>query len=363
MDGFELCQQLSRSRPEMLKIILTCHAELPMIQRAIEGNISGYIIKSDFDMEKIAKLFARVRQNVLRSRSQKAHDLLILGGAAADIHSMQGQGAAMIRLAERVILAHTTIPTSEWIQGIPDSIVVSLTGEQARQAQADQRALEEVLQRYAAYEMTPGMRLYTFAPRPALDRGQESALLDQVLQGEWLLSSREKNELTVRIEKLYIPASHVRDKLALLWQGIDCILPGSEARDASVKGVGICPWYEIKAQMARLQALFTEHVRRLSFSQDSAGVILHAVAVLRTPRVLFGKAEDVAAMVGFSRSHFSRCFSQFMGMSCKRYMQIMRQRYVREKTQREGMSLSEVAQALGYINEEYFLKLYFSENK
>ncbi len=86
-------------------------------------------------------------------------------------------------------------------------------------------------------------------------------------------------------------------------------------------------------------------------------VVLRALRIIRDPKKLFARADDVAAMVGFNRSHFSRCFSRLMGVSYRDYTRQMRLRWVQQQLQ-AGWSTAEMAASLDYINVEYFCRVY-----
>lgn len=362
MDGFELLQHINREYPDITKIVLTCHAELRMIQRAIAENISGYILKTDFDMEENRKLLERVRKNVLQNRSQKRHEVLLLYATDKECRNLQWQGVSIVHLSSHEAVAYTTLPTDALLAETERGAAVELTHEQTQRVRDDGSYLAEIVNRYLAYVITPQQRIYTLPQLPEATVQETDELCSQLLAGEWLLSSLEKNELIRRVEALRISVSCVMSVLAALYRSIDCIVPEGKLH-ALCLPAGACPvWSDVCQYMEQLSGMFQAHMREKQISIDRTRVLLRAIGLLRSPKVLFGKAEDVAMMVGFSRSHFSRCFSQFMGTSFRAYMQQMRLRYVQDKVEKEGMSIAEIAQMLGFINEEYFRKLYSIEN-
>lgn len=352
MDGFELCQQISRSHPQMLKIVLTCHAELHTIQRAIEGNISGYLIKTDFDMSAIEKLMARVSQTVRENESRRVYALMLVG--RIDIASFQKSGMSVSKLSDDVAMLWTSLLPTSVLQQMPDGIIVKLTDEQAKKVQTNKKDLNELLERGLAYEQTTNVRVYSYIQRPKIENEKRQQLLLAVRRGEWLLSVKKKNEILAAIEEAYMPISSVIDECTALWRSMDCILRQEEMVMFKTQYA----WMEVRNCMEKMYEAFDAYRKRTRLSEDTVAVMLRTIVALQEPHVLFGKTEDVAAMAGFSRSHFSRCFTQFMGMSCRHYMQTMRMRYVQEKVEKEGLCLSEIAESLGYINEEYFHRVY-----
>lgn len=357
MDGFELLQHINSEYPGITKIVLTCHAEVRMIQQAIAENISGYILKTEFDMEENRKLLSRIRKKALQSRVQKSYDILLVDAAEETCRRLEAQHASILHLPENVAIVHAAQPADELLKEEKYGIAMEVSSEQARRIRNDKTYAAELIDRYLAYERQPQKRIYTLARLPDVSDAEVEETLNQVACGEWLLNVREKRDIQKKAETLRIPVSPLSRRLMSLISSIDCILPPAGQHASPCLCKGRVYWTDVRIRMDRLFDQFQKHMKEREVSQNVTGVLLHAIFLLQEPKILFGKAENLAALVGFSRSHFSRCFSQLMGMSVRSYMQTMRIRYVKDMLE-QGVSIAETAQKLGYINEEYFRKLY-----
>jgi AraC family transcriptional regulator len=91
------------------------------------------------------------------------------------------------------------------------------------------------------------------------------------------------------------------------------------------------------------------------YQQRFARVLAHIEANSETPLSI----DALSAVAHFSRHHFHRQFSGFLGMSTYRYVQFMRMRRASSRlAYRAGLSVNEVALATGYEGPEAFARAF-----
>ena len=360
MGGFELLHRINMEFPHMVKIVLTCHAEIKYIQRAIEEGISGYILKTDFDMADIRKLMSRVQELAMRNRSKPKLQCLMSGLTQQDYLPYMQTDTEAVWLGERLALLRTEGNLISLLPPGEACTLVSLTDEQAHRLRRDPEAACAVVSRQLFYAKAEENRIFALEALPALSSKDISEMNEQLESGEWLLTADQCKALWARLEATRFPGDLLTNSLRVLMDDLSCAMEDGRLqvlwKEMSRKAV-MC-WQDAKRVMERMRMTFGERMRANGVSADSAMVILRSLQIIHVPKRLFGKAGDIAAMVGFSRSHFSRCFSQLMGMSYRDYTRMMRLKWIQHKVQQEGMSMAEVAASLDYINAEYFCRIY-----
>ena len=359
MDGFELLRIINLEYPAMVKVVLSCHAEVKYIQRTIGEGIAGYILKTDFDMEEIRRLLARVRDMALRNRSRPLTRGLLAGCTREEYQPVTRPGTEAYWLGESLVLLEGEGKLTELLPPNPESVLVSLTEEQSQQFRLEPERAWTVVQRQLFYEAREGVRIYGLTVLPKQTQEDAQAVEDQLLEGKWLLSAYGCGTLQARLEATHYPADRLMRALGTLMEELDGALraPALEEARRQACCAALPRWPQVRHWMDSMRLTFGERMRDVGVYADSAVVVLRALGLIRDPKRLFGRADDVAAIVGFSRSHFSRCFSQLMGISYRDYTRRMRLRWVQQQL-RAGMSTAEIAASLDYINVEYFCRVY-----
>lgn len=360
MDGFDLLKAISLEYPAMVKIVLSCHAEIKYIQRTIEEGIAGYILKTDFEMEDIRKLLGRAREMALRSLERPLSRGLLAGCTRQEYLHAMPPGTEVIWLDKRLALIETEEKLTTLLPQVPEGIFISLTKEQLQLFAREPDKAQAVVSRQLFYEAKEDVRIYAISSLPTLCAETAQQLEEQLMEGRWLLYDDAHNTLQARIPSVYYPADRLLHALETLKEDLSYVLDSPAIEDAweALEKAMLPRWADVQELMTFMHQAFTAHIHKTELNPESAVILLRALRIIHDPKKLFGKANEVAAMVGFSRSHFSRCFSQLMGINYRDYTQAMRLRWIERKVRQEGMSVAEIAASLNYVNAEYFCRIY-----
>lgn len=360
MDGFEPLKAISMEYPAMIKIVLTCHAEVKYIQRTIEEGIIGYIIKTDYAMEDIRKLLSRARDLAIRNRDHPFARGLLAGCTRQEYLPGAKAGTEELWLDTRLSLLQAEGKLSALLPPGENGVIVSLTEEQQQQLSIEPEKAQAVMHRQLFYDVKPGMRVYRLRALPPLSEKESQRLQARLLEGEWLIFADAHKTLSEQLASCRYPGDQIMHALHLLLDCLDCILdaPALDEARRIAQNAAIPQWRYTRSLMEEMRSAFTARMREAGLYADSAMVVLRAINMIRDPKKLFGKSDEVAAIVGFSRSHFSRCFSRLMGMRYRDYARDMRLRYVQRKMREENMRIEDVAASLDIVNAAYFCRIY-----
>ncbi len=345
MDGFTLLSEINRHFPWVVRIVLSCYADVKYMQRTIMEDITGYLIKSDFQMEDIDLLLERAKEKV--ARRKPGYYVICY---APKQSPEQGQP-----LVEGWWLCRTEDPF--YMQETAEAEkVVLISQDMAATLLKAPETVASLLERQIFWHMPPSQRICDLQALPLPDLYAWSELTPRLATGDWLWKHEELEALTAELKTLLYPAStllaHVTMTVEQLFPILEETLPAPFDRPL---------WScrdELLAQMVVLRQVVLDLIRKESVSADTAQAIIRCMCLMSLPDNLFGKANELATQLGFSRSHFSRSFSVFTGMTFRDYARTLRVRYVARKKEREGMSMTQIARELGYVNEEYFCKSY-----
>ena len=70
MNGLELIEEIKRFKPDLLSLIISCHEEFQFVQRALQLNVSDYILKGAINIEQIIERLKHF-VGILADRSPK----------------------------------------------------------------------------------------------------------------------------------------------------------------------------------------------------------------------------------------------------------------------------------------------------
>ncbi|MGC8781608.1 MAG: ATP-binding protein, partial [Anaerolineae bacterium] len=124
---------------------------------------------------------------------------------------------------------------------------------------------------------------------------------------------------------------------------------------ASVLAKGLFTVEETLAHVASVLA----HKRRPG--AESQRIVRQAMAYIHTHYVEPIALRDVAAHVGLSERHLTRCFRQEVGMTLNAYLNRYRLRQARALLEAGDKSITEVALAVGFSSSSYFARIFREE--
>lgn len=358
MDGFELLHRLNQEYPSLIRVVLTCDAEVKHIQRTIEEGIAGYILKTDFDNEEIEKLFVRIQK--LFDRQQDLVYALLLGVTRERYRQCQAMPveAHWIGEDQALLRGHGNQLSALPIDGA--CAMITLREEDAKRLAREPKLAQALTDRLLGYEATDTARVFAMHDLPELSEKTARMIEEKLWEGKWLLSKQAFGRLTNQMEACRYPVSAAVDVLARLMESLGWLAEDAALRRswAALSAARYPLWREVSEVMRQMGERVTAHVLKSGVSDSSAEAVLHALRLLQEPQKLFCSVDDIASQLGFSRSHFSRNFSKMMDASYKDYVRTLRLRTIRQMHRDEGLSIEDIAARVGYANVEYFVRLY-----
>ena len=112
--------------------------------------------------------------------------------------------------------------------------------------------------------------------------------------------------------------------------------------------------------MHQLVKEFIEILKK-SLGNDLSPIVMDSVKYIRRNYCEPVTLQEVSDHVGVSHAHLSRLFKEEMGLGFSDYINSFRLSKAKELLSESSMTLSEIAQTVGYSNQQYFTRVFKAE--
>lgn len=374
MSGLELMKQAKEQYPHLHMVVLTFHHEFDLVRDALRLGALDYITKVELEEDQMGSILQRIRDRV----GQRAPS------AAPPAAAIVGQAFAE-DAATAVFLA--TGAEKEWRlaePGSPDSAgdraeEVRTAGDPAGRHPMDGakvrwtgvRGMErkELLQKlrlygehvlyYAAGEDAasmlelPAARLDEVVP-PAKEEAIRLGLEWRRLS--WMTDQALYDALLRDTEKLRLPAAQLEQMFYMAIEEWSKVFDADAFRiEPSRRPHTWRCWTRWLGDVRqRVQAM----AGRQAYSLEVIACVTKAVDLVRQDLTVEIQLPDIARKVGMSRSYFSRCFHDIIGVTFQDYIRDSRIRRAKTLLQSTNKSVGWIASESGYPNERYFSRVF-----
>lgn len=133
--------------------------------------------------------------------------------------------------------------------------------------------------------------------------------------------------------------------------GTDDILK-IELPDTIVNGEEACQW------LCRIRQSIRDLIKKRNVSLEVSGAIMKAIDFMQDDLSRQITAADIASRVNMSRSYFSQCFKDIMGVTFNEYLRNIRIEKAKAYLIGTGKTVQWIAEHTGYMDERYFSRIF-----
>ncbi|WP_240415318.1 response regulator transcription factor [Paenibacillus periandrae] len=314
MDGIELAKRILGDYPETKILFLSCHRDFSFAKQGIQLGISDYIVKTNFDDAQMDDSLAKIRQELLLHKPEKASVTTPKDQDRTDnllqTWLMEKKQSAAAQLKQYL--------DTDWKWMVSGSHLFHLfmnkagdTGEKGLDL------LEEVSQTFPLV-CAEGILF--------LNNGQDSLFL---CCGSDLMHACKTELLAMKLNK---PWLHWRSEGAI--------------QDAS-------GWMKATEKMHRLRQIELQIELRSGIHKDD---VLRAIDFIDQHLHLDIRAADLANRIGVSRSYFSTIFKEEVGCSLITFISDRKLKRAKDLLRLTDLRTDEVAEQVGIQDVKYFSK-------
>ncbi|WP_309120066.1 helix-turn-helix domain-containing protein [Paenibacillus sp.] len=365
MSGLELMKEAKERYPHLHMVVLTFHHEFDLVRDALRLGALDYITKVELEQDQMAVILQRIRDRI-GQRTPPGQQ------------NAEGGGARYFEDDAALAAFRTNGAEKEW------SFVDAGGAPEGSPAEAsDRHPMDVVRVRWTGVrgtekkELLQRLRLYG---EHALYYGWDEEARECELPSELLAEQRPPaKEETIRLGLDWCKLSWMTDPVVfdrLLEETARLRLPAAQLEQMFY--MAIEEWAKVfDPESFRIDPAHRPHtwkgwtrwlsgVRRAVLSKaDRQAYSLEVIACVTKAVDLVNqdvRAEiqlpDVAKKVGMSRSYFSRCFHDIVGVTFQEYIRDSRIRRAKTLLLSTNKSVGWIASESGYPNERYFSRVF-----
>ncbi|GGO02753.1 helix-turn-helix domain-containing protein [Saccharibacillus kuerlensis] len=393
MSGLELMRTVRIRYPRIFIVVLTLHQDFSYIQEALRLGAIDYIAKVQLEEERFEEVLERICSRIdseRRRESSPGHvptladadgGYALIGSIKTEIHTAAEQLPAALRRPDLTVTPdlHVWMDSQEPNNGLLEETLsdlshrtrcgglIRLSGLRGRSVSDISARLEEYLSGEWFYVQRPDIRLYTFdlskpdpLARESASENIQRALADLRKRGaksDWLHESHEFESLLVDLASLRLPPQRLHGELlglTYVWNAIYEAASGSRLETPEQAQ----SWFEAEQEIRSMRELLRTVLGLQLYSHEVRSSIMLAAALVRERLSEPLQAGQIAREVNMSRSYFSQCFRDMLGVTFNEY--VRQQRIARACTllAETRKTVQWVAERTGYADEKYFSRIF-----
>lgn len=299
MSGMDLMRIVSKEYPHIFIVVLTLHQDFEYIQECLRLGAIDYIAKVEMEKDSFGEVMTRVKAKILAEQN-KQH---VPSGTSRDPR------------AEIGFFYETQIrPDKKDGMGL-SSESLSVSEERL----ADLRK-----------------------------RGQSLG---------WVYKEREFEAFLADLGEMRLTPSRLVSFLHSQLNGWDRIYASVTESHIELPEV-FHSWLEVQEWLTNVRGLLHEAMGKAKYSEEVKDCIVRAVQYMHEEISGSVHASEIAGRVNMSRSYFSQCFKDIVGMTFNEYLRHLRIEKAKEYLQFTQKSIQWITENTGYMDQKYFSRVF-----
>lgn len=297
MSGMELMRNVRKQYPHIFIVVLTLHQDFEYIQECLRLGAIDYIAKVEMEKDNFGEVMKRVQTRI-----------------------REEQGKSV------------TLPAS-------DEIGLFYEGDPSLETQVTN------------IQGTPASDFLT---------SNEERLADLKKRGQalnWVHKINEFEDFIGDLRKAKLPPAKLMSflhSLLLVWDRI--YVSVTERHIEAPEDFG--SWTEAEAWLIKVREQLHEAIGKAKYSEEVKDCIARAVQMMHDEIASPVHASEVAGRVNMSRSYFSQCFKDLVGMTFNEYLRHIRIEKAKEYLQYTKKNIQWITENTGYTDQKYFSRVF-----
>lgn len=379
MNGFELIKRVQQTHPHIKFIIITCHHEFDDVKEALQLGVLDYIVKTLLDRENVIDIMHKIKDRFDREQQHSigqanmAYDggLFYVTQKAIDepsiLHLCEQLNTTFIEVSKNVYLAR--------------KINVSLLSRHDLSAHKNSGvwvsipALKHVNETRVIKWLTEHIHTYIMYHHPTQHLViHETTLIDESIkpnhaislaqwrhearQCRWLIYSQDFLKFMALTEQVKPSASEIEQLIVQLYQHYVLLIDWDSHIRTQLNIENLLNWQRVYGWCQYLSLYLNGRIEESSLTQDVAISLLKSTMIMKERIHNEITQEEVAHLVGMSRSYFSQCFKRFFGQSFSDILRQLRLEEAKRLLKQSNYSISEIAHYVGFEDAKYFSRTF-----
>ncbi|WP_141500010.1 response regulator transcription factor [Paenibacillus luteus] len=386
MSGIDLIKNVRKEFSHIYTVVLTLHQDFEYIQEALRLGAIDYIAKVQLEKERFEEVLERIYNRIVqeRKRDLNANEIFAMDRGYALLSINRAVGAHWIKdwsdKADQFMIEVDTnlwfwtqpIESSNelWLERLskvtctkPGWNLVNLNGLYGKFHKDVHRRLREYREKdfFYDYDSHASVRSILLQEWDIYKevRPEESINLvkEQWSSYEWIYQESLFNDQLHALKLMRLPQAML---LGLLYSLIDkwnrLFYPVSLVKIQLPDSFD--SWDQVDTWCRTIRNKIRSAIVKPAFSQEVVESIIKAVHIAHDEMNQQITAANIAKRVNMSRSYFSQCFKEIVGMNFSDYLRQVRIEKAKELLLYTNKTILWIAENVGYMDEKYFSRTF-----
>ncbi|WP_042199479.1 response regulator transcription factor [Paenibacillus camerounensis] len=304
MSGMELMRAVRRQYPYISIVVLTLHQDFEYIQDCLRLGAIDYIAKVELETDSYDEVMGRIRDRVLEGKRN---------GPAPSAASEAERGNNSFYNA--VPGRH---PAEDTSRTTADPSVLPVNGDMLAELR------------------TAGLSL------------------------GWVHKPSEFDQFLEQLKGAALPPARLTaflNSLLLGWNRIYASVTGRQIELPEAFGA----WFEVEGWLIAARESLAAAIGKPQYSEEVKECIARAVQAMHEELAEPVTASELAKRVNMSRSYFSQCFKDMVGMTFNEYLRSIRIGKAKEYLQYTQKNIQWISEHTGYADQKYFSRVFYEK--
>ncbi|MEF2964991.1 response regulator [Paenibacillus sp. M1] len=302
MSGMELMRVVRKRYPHIAIVVLTLHQDFEYIQDCLRLGAIDYIAKVELETDSYDEVMGRIKDRILEDQMK-----LAISPVQEDDHQDYGW-------------FYNARPDHKRTDAVPKSSLLSVSANENEDLLADLKKSGLALgwvHKSAEFE-----QFMNALKEAALPPAKLTAFLNSLLL-EW--------------NRIYTSVTHRRMELPETFGA----------------------WFEVEEWLHEARESLAAAIGKPQYSEEIKECIARAVQALHEELSDPVTASEMAKRVNMSRSYFSQCFKDIIGMTFNEYLRSIRMDKAKEYLQYTQKNIQWISEHTGYTDQKYFSRVFY----
>ncbi len=392
MSGMELMRIVRKQYPHVFIVVLTLHQDFEYIQESLRLGAIDYIAKVEMEDEHFGEVMSRVKGRIQEEQSK--HAAPAASNELSGIRSTRGLALTRFRpdndegRAIRESIAFEVPPVElepdlllwlpsdnteesliegrlvEYVKRHPEWVMIRAGGLEGRGKHEIYQFLRQYTELELFYEAEPKLQLYDVAIVKELDHSASVDKLSELkktgLPEGWVQRASEFERFLEALKDARLPPAKLMAFLhsqLMVWDRIYY----SVTQKQLVWPDNLHTWFEAMEWLSAVRELLIGAIGKGQYSEEVRACITTAVRGMHDELSGSVHAAEMAKRVNMSRSYFSQCFKDLVGMTFNDYLRHIRMEKAKEYLQYTQKTVQWIAENTGYMDHKYFSRVFLEK--
>jgi two-component system response regulator YesN len=176
----------------------------------------------------------------------------------------------------------------------------------------------------------------------------------------WVHRESEFAKFLDDLKELRLPPAKLISLLHSQWVAWDRIYYSVTEKQIELP-VAFHSWTEVEEWLSRVRELLVTAIGKSPYSEEVKECIVKAVQAMHEELSCAVHASEMAKRVNMSRSYFSQCFKDLVGMTFNEYLRHIRMEKAKEYLQYTQKTIQWIAENTGYTDQKYFSRVFLEK--